>query len=87
MSFPCPLQTATIHSGLPLPIKTSLMKNELDKQAVADQGDQLYDFGNQILMNWHPKRGTPLSTGATSLLKLGLRHGIMAVNHHSETRR
>lgn len=54
------------------------MKNELDKHVIAYQGDQLYDFDNQILLNWYPQRITTMSASATSLLELGLGHGYTA---------
>lgn len=54
------------------------MKNTLDQHVVAYQGDQLYDFDNQILLSWYPPRIAALTEGAVSLLELGLGHGYTA---------
>jgi SAM-dependent methyltransferase len=52
------------------------MKNNLDAHVVAYQGDCLYDFDNEILLNWYPQRVALHSRGARSLLELGLGHGF-----------
>ena len=54
------------------------MTNALDQHAKAYQGDNIYDFDNHILLKWYPKRIVEFSKGATSLLELGLGHGITA---------
>ena len=51
------------------------MNNTLDKHAVAYQGDNLYDFDNEILLTWYPQRVLHFAGGACSLLELGLGHG------------
>lgn len=51
------------------------MSNTLDTHAVAYQGDNLYDFDNEILLNWYPQRVMQLAGSTASLLELGLGHG------------
>ncbi|MBP2446499.1 class I SAM-dependent methyltransferase [Rhizobium leguminosarum] len=51
------------------------MTNALDNHLAAYTGDNLYDFDNQILLNWYPPRIAALCEGASSLLELGLGHG------------
>lgn len=55
-----------------------MMKNELDSHADAYAGNSLYDFDNEILMNWYPRRVLLHSAGARSILELGLGHGHTA---------
>jgi len=52
------------------------MKNTLDKHVVAYEGLSLYDFDNNIMLNWYPKRVLELAQGAKSILELGIGHGI-----------
>ena len=52
------------------------MRNILDDHVVAYQGESLYDFDNQILLNWYPRRILKSIQGAKSLLELGLGHGF-----------
>lgn len=52
------------------------MKNMLDDHVVAYQGESLYDFDNQILLNWYPRRILGSIEGAKSVLELGLGHGF-----------
>lgn len=54
------------------------MKNALDEHVVAYEGQNLYDFDNNILLNWYPKRVLALAEGSKSLLELGLGHGFTA---------
>lgn len=54
------------------------MKNTLDDHVAAYQGNNIYDFDNEIQLKWYPKRIIGLSAGAESLLELGLGHGITA---------
>ncbi|MBI5075488.1 MAG: class I SAM-dependent methyltransferase [Nitrospirae bacterium] len=54
------------------------MKNELDDHIGAYSGESLYDFDNEIQLTWYPERVMQLSEGASSLLELGLGHGIAA---------
>ena len=51
-------------------------KNDLDIHAPAYQGDHLYNFDNDILMNWYAQRVVDKSSGASSILELGLGHGF-----------
>jgi 2-polyprenyl-3-methyl-5-hydroxy-6-metoxy-1,4-benzoquinol methylase len=52
------------------------MKNELDSHVKAYQGGNIYDFDNEIILNWYPRRILAKSEGAKSILELGLGHGI-----------
>lgn len=51
------------------------MKDPLDSHVAAYQGRNLYDFDNEILLTWYPKRIVMHSAGAKSILELGLGHG------------
>ena len=51
------------------------MNNTLDTHVVAYQGDNLYDFDNEILLTWYPQRILQHAGSAGSLLELGLGHG------------
>lgn len=51
------------------------MKNQLDGYVAAYQGDNLYDFDNEILLTWYPQRVLHHAGAARSLLELGLGHG------------
>ena len=53
-----------------------MMKNKLDLHLAAYQGENLYDFDNEILLNWYPQRIVENSRNADSLLELGLGHGF-----------
>jgi 2-polyprenyl-3-methyl-5-hydroxy-6-metoxy-1,4-benzoquinol methylase len=52
------------------------MKNKLDAHVAAYQGENVYDFDNEILLNWYPPRIVANSVGAVSVLELGLGHGF-----------
>jgi 2-polyprenyl-3-methyl-5-hydroxy-6-metoxy-1,4-benzoquinol methylase len=52
------------------------MGNILDNHVNAYQGQSIYEFDNQIQLKWYPERVIKYSKGATSLLELGLGHGI-----------
>jgi SAM-dependent methyltransferase len=52
------------------------MIKTLDVHVAAYQGENLYDFDNEILLNWYPQRVMMRSQGAHSLLELGLGHGF-----------
>lgn len=52
------------------------MENTLDNHVQAYQGLSIYDFDNTIQLKWYPQRVVQFSKGATSLLELGLGHGI-----------
>jgi SAM-dependent methyltransferase len=54
------------------------MSNSLDQYVKAYQGNDLYDFDNQILLTWYPKRVLHYAGAARSLLELGLGHGYAA---------
>lgn len=51
------------------------MTNALDQHVGAYTGGNIYDFDNEILLNWYPGRIALHSAGADSLLELGLGHG------------
>ena len=52
------------------------MENILDNHVQAYQGLSIYDFDNLIQLKWYPERVVQFSEGASSLLELGLGHGI-----------
>lgn len=54
------------------------MENSLDNHIQAYQGLSIYDFDNTIQLKWYPERIAQFSKGASSLLELGLGHGITA---------
>ncbi len=54
------------------------MENILDNHVQAYQGLSIYDFDNLIQLKWYPERIVQFSAGASSLLELGLGHGITA---------
>jgi 2-polyprenyl-3-methyl-5-hydroxy-6-metoxy-1,4-benzoquinol methylase len=54
------------------------MNNKLDGHVEAYEGRSIYDFDNSILLNWYPERVIAATSGAQSLLELGLGHGITA---------
>ncbi len=51
------------------------MGSSLDNHVAAYQGDNLYDFDNEILLKWYPQRILHHAGVAGSLLELGLGHG------------
>jgi SAM-dependent methyltransferase len=51
------------------------MENKLDVHVAAYQGENLYDFDNEILLTWYPQRVLHHAGAARSLLELGLGHG------------
>lgn len=48
----------------------------LDSFFKAYAGDNIYDFDNQVILSWYPKRVMEQVEGARSLLELGLGHGF-----------
>lgn len=54
------------------------MENTLDNHVRAYQRESIYDFDNLIQLKWYPERIVQFSSGAKSLLELGLGHGITA---------
>lgn len=52
------------------------MENKLDVHVAAYQGENLYDFDNEILLTWYPSRIVLNSGDACSILELGLGHGF-----------
>ena len=52
------------------------MDNILDSHVGAYEGTNLYDFDNNIQMDWYPKRVIEHTKNLTSMLELGLGHGI-----------
>lgn len=55
-----------------------MTKSALDAHASAYAGNSVYDFDNEILMNWYPQRVLRHGDGARSILELGLGHGHTA---------
>lgn len=51
------------------------MKNYLDQHVRAYQGNNIYDFDNEIMLNWYPHRVIAHSRRKESMLELGLGHG------------
>lgn len=51
-------------------------ENMLDTHVAAYKGDNLYDFDNEILLTWYPRRVLQHVGAARSLLELGLGHGV-----------
>lgn len=51
------------------------MSQQLDTHIAAYQGNNTYDFDNEILLTWYPKRIIHHAGQARSLLELGLGHG------------
>lgn len=51
------------------------MENSLDNHLRAYEGNLEYDFDNEILLTWYPKRILDLVGERKSLLELGLGHG------------
>lgn len=54
------------------------MENSLDNHVQAYQGLSIYDFDNTIQLKWYPQRIANFCKDASSLLELGLGHGITA---------
>ena len=52
-----------------------IMRNTLDNHVVAYEGDNIYDFDNEILLTWYPQRIIEHTMEALSLLELGVGHG------------
>ncbi len=52
------------------------MGNILDKHVEAYNGGNLYDYDNNIQLNWYPGRIVQYAEGAKSILELGLGHGF-----------
>lgn len=51
------------------------MENILDTHVKAYQGNNLYDFDNEIILKWYPHRVIKFAGNARSMLELGLGHG------------
>ena len=47
------------------------MDNILDSHVAAYNGRSLYDFDNNIQLNWYPQRVLRLAANAKSILELG----------------
>lgn len=52
------------------------MNNQLDQHVKAYQGNLIYDFDNEIMLKWYPKRVILHAGSSQSMLELGLGHGI-----------
>lgn len=63
------------------------MNDNLDTHVIAYQGDNLYDFDNEILLTWYPQRVLQHAGSTGSLLELGLGHGFTTkifANHFAQ---
>lgn len=56
------------------------MANKLNSHMKAYTGSNIYDFDNNIILNWYSKRIIELSNPNDKLLELGLGHGFTALN-------
>jgi 2-polyprenyl-3-methyl-5-hydroxy-6-metoxy-1,4-benzoquinol methylase len=52
------------------------MNNRLDVHVAAYEGKNVYDFDNEILLTWYPRRIAHVTKDARSVLELGLGHGF-----------
>ena len=52
------------------------MNNILNTHIAAYNGQNLYDFDNNIQLNWYPQRVLRLTENVKSILELGLGHGF-----------
>ncbi|NLW36391.1 MAG: class I SAM-dependent methyltransferase, partial [Syntrophorhabdus aromaticivorans] len=52
------------------------MDDVLDGHVAAYNGQNLYDYDNNIQLNWYPRRVMGLMGNAKSILELGLGHGF-----------
>lgn len=52
------------------------MQTNLDDHLSAYQGNNIYDFDNELILKWYPKRVLNRCANAESLLELGLGHGF-----------
>jgi 2-polyprenyl-3-methyl-5-hydroxy-6-metoxy-1,4-benzoquinol methylase len=52
------------------------MKNKLDVHVAAYTGKNIYDFDNEILLTWYPQRILMNASAPTSILELGVGHGL-----------
>lgn len=52
------------------------MNNRLDAHVAAYEGKSIYDFDNEILLTWYPKRIAHATKVTGSVLDLGLGHGF-----------
>jgi len=54
------------------------MNNPLDDYVEAYKRESVYDFDNEIILNWYPKKILKYCKSRKSLLELGLGHGYTA---------
>jgi 2-polyprenyl-3-methyl-5-hydroxy-6-metoxy-1,4-benzoquinol methylase len=52
------------------------MNNQLDAHVAAYEGNNIYDFDNELLLTWYPKRIAHVIKDPRSVLDLGLGHGF-----------
>ncbi|WP_220014376.1 class I SAM-dependent methyltransferase [Bradyrhizobium sp. BR 10289] len=50
--------------------------NQLDVHVAAYQGENIYDFDNEIVLTWYPKRIARVVRAPRAVLDLGLGHGF-----------
>lgn len=58
------------------PPESIAARSVLDGHVAAYQGANPYDFDNEILLKWYPRRVAVHAAGARSLLELGVGHGF-----------
>lgn len=63
------------------------MSADLDDFVEAYAGKSVYDFDNKIILSWYPHRVIKHSSGAESLLELGLGHGFSTAKFAGHFRR
>jgi 2-polyprenyl-3-methyl-5-hydroxy-6-metoxy-1,4-benzoquinol methylase len=54
------------------------MSNILDSHVTIYEGQNPYDYDNNIILNWYPQRIIELTKNAESIMELGLGHGFTA---------
>ena len=52
------------------------MKNNLDEHVKAYEHQSIFDFDNEIMLNWYPRRVIQLVSNINVVLELGLGHGF-----------
>jgi trans-aconitate methyltransferase len=60
------------------------MSDYLGRHVAAYEGNNLYDFDNEIMLNWYPKQVLKLAGHSRTILELGLGHGFTTnlFSHH-----
>jgi len=66
------------HNGEAVAVTAQKKDQVLDRYAQAYNGQSVYDFDNQIMLNWYARRITELADPGATVLELGLGHGFSA---------